>query len=518
MLQLSGQPLSLHEIARIADGVPSGSVRVQIAPAAIAQMDASRAVVRRVAEGCLPVYGINTGFGKLCEVRISNGELARLQLNLVRSHACGLGAPLSEPETRVIVALRANTLALGYSGVRPLVAQTLTLMLNRGVHPVIPSKGSVGASGDLAPLAHLALCVIGEGEAIYRGERMPGRTALERAGIEPVRLEAKEGLALLNGTQALTAVGALALWRATRLAGLADVAGAMTLAALLGTPVAFDQRIHAARPHPGQGIVAARLRALLEGSDVAPDRRTAPARVQDAYSLRCMPQVHGAVRGALRFATNSVEIETGSATDNPLVFAESGAVLSGGNFHGAPLALAFDTAAIALTTLAGVAERRIDRLVNPDLNQGLPAFLAAHPGLSSGFMIAHVAAVSLLNECKVLAHPASVDNVPTSGGQEDHVSMGMTAALKLRTIVENGEYIAAIELLAAAEALRYREAFDPGPELRRVCDAVRAIAPPLGEDRPLSIDIENLARAIREGKFDEWAIPEALPAPVGVLQ
>jgi histidine ammonia-lyase len=518
MLQLSGQPLSLREIAAIA----GSSLQLQIAPSAIAQMDASRDVVRRVAEDPLPVYGINTGFGKLCEVRISNGELARLQLNLVRSHACGLGPPLSEPETRVIMALRANTLALGYSGVRPVVAQTLVLLLNRGVHPVIPSKGSVGASGDLAPLAHLALCVIGEGEAIYRGERMPGLAALERAAIEPLRLHAKEGLALLNGTQALTAVGALALWRATRLAGLADVSGAMTLAALLGTPAAFDQRIHAARPHPGQGTVAARLRALLEGSDVVPGRRTAPARVQDAYSLRCMPQVHGAVRGALRFAANTVEIETGSATDNPLVFtgygAESGEVLSGGNFHGAPLALAFDTAAIALTTLAGIAERRIDRLVNPDLNQGLPAFLAAHPGVGSGFMIAHVAAVSLLNESKVLAHPASVDNVPTSGGQEDHVSMGMTAALKLRTIVDNGEYIAAIELLAAAEALRYRENFEPGPELRRVRDAVRAIAPPLGEDRPLSIDIENLARAIRQGTFDEWAIPESLPAPAGVLQ
>src|ERR1017187_76876 len=518
MLQLSGQPLSLREIAAIA----GSSLQLQIAPSAIAQMDASRDVVRRVAEDPLPVYGINTGFGKLCEVRISNGELARLQLNLVRSHACGLGPPLSEPETRVIMALRANTLALGYSGVRPVVAQTLALLLNRGVHPVIPSKGSVGASGDLAPLAHLALCVIGEGEAIYRGERMPGLAALPRTAIEPLRLHAKEGLALLNGTQALTAVGALALWRATRLAGLADVSGAMTLAALLGTPVAFDQRIHAARPHPGQGVVAARLRALLEGSDVAPDRRTAPARVQDAYSLRCMPQVHGAVRGALRFAANTVEIETGSATDNPLVFAESRsepeAVLSGGNFHGAPLALAFDTAAIALTTLAGIAQRRIARLVNPDLNQRLPAFLAAHPGLGSGFMIGHVAAVSLLNECKVLAHPASVDNVPTSGGQEDHVSMGMTAALKLRTIVENGEYIAAIELLAAAEALRYREPFEPGPELRRVRDIVRTIAPPLGEDRPLSIDIENVARAIRQGKFDEWAIPESLPAPVGVLQ
>ena len=465
-----------------------------------------------------PVYGINTGFGKLCEVRIPDDELGQLQLNLVRSHACGLGAPLSEPETRVIMALRANTLALGYSGVRPIVAHTLVLMLNRGVHPVIPSKGSVGASGDLAPLAHLALCAIGEGEAIYRGERLPGRTALERAGIDPLRLEAKEGLALLNGTQALTAVGALALWRATRLAGLADVAGAMTLAALLGTPVAFDQRIHAARPHTGQGIVAARLRALLDSSDVAPARRTTPARVQDAYSLRCMPQVHGAVRGALRFARSTVEIETGSATDNPLVFPDSGDVLSGGNFHGAPLALAFDSASIALTTLAGIAERRIDRLVNPDLNNGLPAFLAADPGVSSGFMIAHVAAVSLLAECKVLAHPASVDNVPTSGGQEDHVSMGMTAALKLRTVVENGEYLAAIELLTAAEALRYREAFDPGPHLRRVRDVIRAVAPPLAEDRPLSVDIENVARAIREGQFDEWAMPESLPVPIGALQ
>ncbi|MEO8367907.1 MAG: histidine ammonia-lyase [Candidatus Solibacter sp.] len=512
MLQLSGQPLSLPQIASIANETET----LRLAPSALAQMEKSRDTVRRAADAHLPVYGINTGFGKLCEVRIPDADLAQLQFNLVRSHACGVGAPLSEPEARVMLALRANTLALGYSGVRPVVAETLIIMLNRGVHPRIPSKGSVGASGDLAPLAHLALCAIGEGEAFYRGELLPARTALARAGIAPLRLEAKEGLALLNGTQALTAVGALALHRATRLAGLADVSGALTLQALLGTPAAFDQRIHAARPHTGQGIVAAHLRALLAASDVMPDRRTAPAGVQDAYSLRCMPQVHGAVRGALRFAANTVEIETGSATDNPLVFPESGDVLSGGNFHGAPLALAFDSAAIALTTLASIAERRIDRLVNPDLNHGLPAFLSAHPGLGSGFMIPHVTAVALLNECKVLAHPASVDNVPTSGGQEDHVSMGMTAALKLRTIVENGEYIAAIELLTAAEALRYREAFDSGPELRRVREAVRAIAPPLTEDRPLSADIEALARAIRQGAFDEWAIPETTPA--GVLQ
>ena len=516
MILLSGQVLTLREIAAIA----AGAVRVELAPAAARLMETSRHVVRRAIEDHVPVYGINTGFGKLCEVRIPDDAIDRLQLNLVRSHACGLGRPLSEEETRGIMALRANTLALGYSGVRALIPQTLAAMLNRGVHAVIPEKGSVGASGDLPPLAHLALCAIGEGEATYHGRRMPSRDALRLAGIEPIRLQAKEGLALLNGTQALTAVGALALWRAERLAGLADVSGAMSLQALLGTPAAFDQRIHAVRPHPGQAASAAHLRSLLESSDVQPARRTAPARVQDAYSLRCMPQVHGAVRGALAFARATVETETGSATDNPLVFPETGEVLSGGNFHGAPMALAFDTAAIALTTLAGITERRIDRLVNPDLNQGLPAFLAYAPGVSSGFMIAHVAAVSLLNECKVLAHPASVDNVPTSGGQEDHVSMGMTAALKLRGIVENGELIAAIELLTASEALRYREPFETGLQIRQVLETVRAIAPPLAEDRPLSRDIEAVAAVIRQGKFDQWALPELQPAPVpaGVVE
>jgi len=506
MLQLRGQPLALKEIAEIA----SGKVRLELAPAAMAQMEASRRVVRRVAGEHVPVYGINTGFGKLCEVRIADDAIERLQLNLVRSHACGLGRPLSQEETRVVMALRANTLALGYSGVRPLIAEILVAMLDRGVLPVIPEKGSVGASGDLAPLAHLALAIIGEGEVDYQGRRWPSREALRLVRLEPVRLEAKEGLALLNGTQALTAVGGLALWRAWRVAGLADVAGAMSLEALLGTPVAFDQRIHAARPHAGQAVTAARLRSLLEGSDVDPARRRAqgapPARVQDAYSLRSMPQVHGAVRGALAYAREAVETETGSATDNPLVFADTGEVLSGGNFHGAPLALAYDSAAIAMTTLAGIGERRIDRLVNPDLNDGLPAFLASDPGVSSGFMIAQVVAASLLNESKVLAHPASVDSLPTSGGQEDHVSMGMTAATKLRAIVENGEYMVAIELLAAAEALRYREPFEPGPQIRRVVEVVRSLAPPLEEDRPLAGDIEATAAAIRQGRFDEWAV------------
>lgn len=517
-MQLSGQSLTLPELAAIA-----GGIRVELAPAAARRMEASRHVVRHAIQQNSPVYGINTGFGKLCEVRIADDAIDRLQLNLVRSHACGIGRPLSEEETRVIMALRANTLALGYSGVRALIPQSLAAMLNRGVIAVIPEKGSVGASGDLAPLAHLALCMIGEGEAMYQGRPMPSREALALAEIERLHLEAKEGLALLNGTQAMTSVGGLALWRAHRLVGLADVSGAMSLQALLGTPAAFDQRIHAVRPHAGQAASAARLRSLLQNSDVDPARRKTPGRVQDAYSLRCMPQVHGAVRGVLAFARATVEIETGSATDNPLVFPatggpDTGEVLSGGNFHGAPLALAFDSAAIAVTTLAGIAERRIDRLVNPDLNQGLPAFLAASPGISSGFMIAHVAAVSLLSESKVLAHPASVDNVPTSGGQEDHVSMGMTAATKLRGIVENGEYIAAIELLAASQALRYREPFESGPQIRRVLEAIRAIAPPLAEDRPLSRDMEAVAAAIRQGKFDEWAIPEPQPVPVGVLK
>jgi histidine ammonia-lyase len=498
MFDLAGQPLPLEELGAIAFGE-----RVRIAASAIPRMVASLRIVRQVTHDPHPVYGINTGFGKLCDVRIPDEALDRLQLNLVRSHASGIGRPLSEAETRVILALRANTLALGCSGVRPIVAETLCAMVNRGVYPVIPEKGSVGASGDLAPLAHVALCVIGEGEVFYQGRRMASREAFALAGLEPLQLEAKEGLALLNGTQVLTAVGALALWRAHRLIVLADVAGGLTLKALLGNPAAFDARIHAARPHPGQIATAAHLRSLLAGN------HTPPAHVQDAYSLRCMPQVHGTVRGALQFARTAVETETGSATDNPLVFPE-GDVISGGNFHGAPLALAFDMTAIALTTLASIAERRIDRLVNPDLNQGLPAFLAAQPGVSSGFMIAHVAAVSLLNESKVLAHPASIDNVPTSGGQEDHVSMGMTSALKLRQIVENGESIAAIELLTASEALHYREPLEMGSEMRRVLDRVREMAPPLGADRPLSHSIEAVAAAIREGAFDH--------APVEVLQ
>jgi histidine ammonia-lyase len=497
MLTLSGQRLSLEEIAEVA----RGEQHVALSQAARARALESRRVVEQITDSGRVVYGVNTGFGKLSDIKIAPLELRELQLNLVRSHACGVGPALSEAETRAMLLLRANVLALGYSGARPLIIETLLAMLERGVHPLIPEKGSVGASGDLAPLAHLALTVIGEGEAFYQGEKMASIEALGRAGIEPVSLEAKEGLALLNGTQAMAAVGGLALHRAETVARVADVAGAMTLEALRGTPVAFDERIHSARPHPGQMEVAAHLRELLRASEIRASHVENDPRVQDAYSLRCMPQVHGAVRGALTHARETVEIESGSATDNPLVFAGENEVLSGGNFHGAPLALAFDYAAIALTDLMSVTERRIDRLVNPDFNEGLPPFLTAQPGLSSGFMMAQVTAAALLCEARVLAHPASIDNIPTDGGKEDHVSMGMTAATKLRAIVENAEHTLAIELLAAAEGLEYRQPLQPGLGVRRAYEIVRANVPRLTQDRALSKDIQKIAQAIRQREF-----------------
>ncbi|MDX6611810.1 MAG: histidine ammonia-lyase [Blastocatellia bacterium] len=497
-MELDGQRLSLELIARVA----SGNEQITLSSAARERVAQSRAVVEKIlAEGRI-VYGVNTGFGRLSDVHVPPSDLRQLQLNLVRSTACGVGAPLSEAEARAMVLLRANVLARGFSGARPEVVDTLVAMLEHGVTPVIPEKGSVGASGDLAPLAHLALVVIGEGEAFYRGERMSGAAAMQRAGIQPIQLEAKEGLALLNGTQAMSAVGGLALHRANRLAQLADIAGAMTLEALRGTPVPFDERLHDVRPHTGQIEAAAHLRELLRGSQIRESHIRDDPRVQDAYSLRCMPQVHGAVRDALSHAQRVVETETGSVTDNPIVFAETDEVLSGGNFHGAPIAMVLDYAAIALTDLASISERRTERLINPDLNEGLPPFLTTDPGTSSGYMIAQVTAVALLNEMKILAHPASVDNLPTSGGKEDHVSMGMTAATKLRTIVENSEYVIAIELLAAAEGLEYRAPLLPGVGVRRGYEILRRHVPRLTEDRALSNDIEEIAAAIRIGEFD----------------
>jgi len=401
--------------------------------------------------------------------------------------------------------LRANVLTLGFSGIRLEVIELLVAMLNRNVTPMIPEKGSVGASGDLAPLAHLALALIGEGNAFHDGEQMPSADALRLAGLRPVALEAKEGLALLNGTQAMHAVGGLALLRAKRLSRVADVIGAMSLEALKGTPSAFDERIQNARPHLGQIAAAEHLRALLGGSEIRESHKENDPRVQDAYSIRCMPQVHGAARGALAHCEEVFATESASATDNPLVFTEGREVLSGGNFHGAPLALSLDYAAIALTDLMSMSERRTDRLVNPDTSEGLPPFLARRAGMQSGFMIPHVAAVALLAEAKILAHPASVDNLPTSGGKEDHVSMGMTAALKLRTIVENAERLFAIELLTAAAAIDFRRPLRAGAGVEVAYEKLRALAPPLDDDRSMHLEIERVAESIRMGQFDsEW--------------
>ena len=506
-LYLDGRPLTLSEI----NAVAASARPVAITSEALTRVSRSRQVIEEILATDQTVYGVNTGFGKLADVRIPADKLAQLQTNLVRSHACGLGDPLSEPESRAMLLLRANVLAKGHSGVRSSLLELLVAMLNAGVHPIVPCRGSVGASGDLAPLAHLALVVIGEGEAMHHGRRMPGAEALAAAGLRPIQLAAKEGLALLNGTQAMTAVGALTICHALHLAQAADLAGAMSLEALMGTPAAFDPRIHQARPHAGQVASAEHLLSLLEGSEIRESHRhqNDDPRVQDAYCLRCMPQVHGAVRDVLRHVADILETESGSATDNPLVFPDSDVdqkikrqeVISGGNFHGAPLAYAFDYAAIALTDLASIAERRIDRLINPDINEGLPAFLCADAGLSSGYMIAHVTAAALLNECKVLAHPSSTDSVPTSGGKEDHVSMGMTGALKLRQITQNLEFILAIEMMCAAQGLDYRAPLKPSPTVARAHAAIRAVVPHLDEDRIPAPDIEAVADLLREGKF-----------------
>ncbi|MDR3792570.1 MAG: histidine ammonia-lyase [Terracidiphilus sp.] len=505
-ITLAGQPLTLAEL----EGVSAKGWPVRVDGGALRLVAEGRAWIERILATGQTVYGVNTGFGRLADVRVPNESLRELQINLVRSHAGGVGQPMSVAEARAMVLLRANVLAKGASGCRPELVELLAVLLNAGVTPVIPEKGSVGASGDLAPLAHLALVVVGEGEAFYKGERMAGGEALQRAGLKPMVLEVKEGLALLNGTQAMTAVGGLAVARARRLVQIADLAGAMSLEALQGTPSAFDERIHAVRPHAGQMATAEHLRELMRDSEIREAHREHDTRVQDAYCLRCMPQVHGAVRGALEHVAGVLEVESGSATDNPLVFPEHGretmnhGVLSGGNFHGAPLAYAFDYAAIVMTDLAGITERRIDRLLNPDINEGLPAFLSPHAGLSSGFMIAQIVSAALVNECQVLAHPSSVGTIPTSGGKEDHVSMGMTGALKLRGIVDNVERVVGIELMCAAQGVEFRQPLKPAKAIGEACAVVREVVPRLEADRVLAPEIAAMAAAVREGKFDAW--------------
>lgn len=497
-LALSGNDLTLGQLYQV---VLEG-FEVTLAPEAVARMDASQAVVERLSTGDVAAYGINTGFGALATVRIQPEQIRELQLNLVRSHACGVGAPLAEDETRAMILLRANALAKGFSGVRPVVVETLLAMLNRGVLPVIPSQGSVGASGDLAPLAHLALVAIGEGEAIYKGATLPGGDALKQADIIPLKLEAKEGLALLNGTQGMLALLALAIRDAEILIDTADVAAALSLDALRGSPAAFDERISRIRPYPGQTATARNLTRLNRGSEIRESHRSAQTdtRVQDAYSLRCTPQVHGAVRDSLSQARTTLSIELNSATDNPLVFADSGEVLSGGNFHGQPLAMAADQIAIALATLAGICERRVEHMTNPHTSL-LPAFLTADPGLNSGFMIAQVVAASLASELKALATPHSVDSIPTSGDQEDYVSMGMSASRRLQRMLDALRNVITIELLAACQGIDFQAPLQTGIEARKAYALVRSVSRVVDKDRALAPDIAAVAQLVAKGEF-----------------
>ncbi len=503
-LEINGNHLTFEQL----DTVVFAGAAVALAPGARERMKASRAVVEQLADSGTTAYGVNTGFGELAEVRISADQIRRLQLNLVRSHACGVGPPLSEAETRAVILLRANALAKGLSGVRPIVVDVLCALLNRRVHPVIPSQGSVGASGDLAPLAHLAQVVIGEGEAIAGGEKLPGDEALRRAGIAPLALEAKEGLSLLNGTQGTLALLCLALREAQVLADTADVAAALSLDALRGSPSAFDPRIARARPYPGQDISARNLLRLNRGSQIRESHRSAERdpRVQDAYSLRCAPQVHGAVRQAIAQVRETAAVELNSATDNPLVFiaegvaAGQGEIISGGNFHGQPLAMAADQLAVACATLAGISERRIEHMTNPHTSL-LPAFLTADPGLNSGFMLAQVAAAALAGETKALATPHSVDSIPTSGGQEDYVSMSMSAARRLRPMLDNLRNILAIELLAACQGIDLLAPLRTGTEAQKAYALVRSVSPKLEADRALAPDIAAVAALIANAAF-----------------
>ncbi|HUR37075.1 MAG TPA: histidine ammonia-lyase [Terriglobales bacterium] len=526
-LHINGNDLTLADLRDVVyDRRP-----VLLDPDARERVERARAIVDDLVANDRLAYAITTGVGMLSDVRISGDQNRELQVNLLRSHAVGVGEPLSQRETRAMILLRANSLAKGFSGVRPDVINTLCEMLNRGVHPIIPSQGSVGASGDLAPLAHLALVLIGEGEAMVadttrspgkperRGKKMSGAAALKAAQIKPLVLEAKEAISLINGTQAMLAVGALSLLSAEVLADSADVIGALSLDALKGTAAAFDERIHTARPHAGQSLVAANLRRMLEGSALRESHKDC-GRVQDAYSLRCIPQVHGAVRDTLAFCRKVFETEMNSAVDNPLVFPTEkkiggpkptigqtppaeGDIVSGGNFHGEPVAFALDYLAIVLTALAGISERRVERLVNPALSEGLPPFLADGAGLNSGFMMPQVTAAALVSENKGLAHPASVDSITTSGNKEDYVSMGMGGAIKLKRVVVNTRNVLAIEATAAAQALDLRAPLTTSKRGQSAHAAIRSVTARVVADRVLAGDFVKVADLIESGKVAE---------------
>jgi histidine ammonia-lyase len=497
MIHLDGHSLAIDAVIRIAAGEPAA-----LAPDAARRVEGARAVVDRHAADARPTYGINTGFGALAETTIDPGALSLLQVNLLRSHAAGVGEPLPISVVRATMALRANVLAKGYSGIGLSTLEALLALLNRRVHPVVPSRGSVGASGDLAPLAHLALVLIGEGQATVGddGRALPGIEALGAAGLSPVVLGPKEGLALINGTQPSAALAVMALVGAERLARAADVAVALSIDALRGSVHPFEARIHEARPYRGQQDAAASVRALLAGSAINRSHEGC-GRVQDAYSLRCAAQVHGAARDALGFARSLLAIEANAATDNPMVFADTGDIVSGGNFHGAPVALAADVQAMAVTTLATISERRSDRLLNPVLSD-LPAFLTPNSGLQSGYMMAQVTAAALTSELKTLAHPAGTDSIPTSANREDHVSMSMGAALKADRAVALATRVVAIELLCAAQAIDLLAPLATSPPLQRVHARIRSEVPPLTADRPPAPDIERIAALIARGTFD----------------
>ncbi len=499
-LVLNGHELSLEELEA---GVHEPCASVRLAPEAEEAVRRSRAFVESLLTESNQIYGVTTGFGRLAEVVIPPVQRTQLQHNLVRSHSAGVGRCLAAQEVRAIMIIRANALARGHSGCRLAVVERLLDYLNLGIHPRVPEAGSVGASGDLAPLAHIALALMGEGEVELGGEIRPTDQALRELDMRPLALMEKEGLALINGTQATTGLGILSFLRASRALDSAEVAGAMTLEGLRGTPEAFRVEAQAVRPHPGQATTAEHLRWLLRDSEIRESHRYGDPRVQDAYSIRCMPQVHGAAREVMAYVHRILETEANSTTDNPLVLPDAGAVLSAGNFHAQVVAQALDFLAIALADLAAISERRIERLLNPDLSGGHEPFLARDPGLESGFMIAQVTAVDLLAEMRILAHPASVDSVPTSAGQEDHVSMGMTAARKLRRSVECLEYVLGIEILCGAQALENLKPLRPGAGVEEAFRKVREKIPPLTEDRVLSGDMERAAQMIRRGAFSD---------------
>ncbi len=490
---INGNDLRLKDIVNVA----RNNYQVELSEEAIKRVEKSRGIVDKIVEEDRVVYGITTGFGKFSDVSISGEDCKTLQRNLIISHACGFGNSLDTDIVRTIILLRANALSKGYSGIRLSTLQTLVAMLNKGVHPVIPEKGSLGASGDLAPLSHMVLPMLGEGEAEYQGKIISGREAMNKAGIEVVQLIAKEGLALINGTQVMTAVGALALWDGINLIKSGDIAAALTVEALRGIRDAFDLRTHNIRPHEGQIETAKNILALVDGSSLVTSQ--GEIRVQDAYTLRCIPQIHGASKDALNYAKHKVEIEINSVTDNPIV-TEEGDVISGGNFHGQPMALTFDFLGIAMSEIANVSERRLERLINYQLND-LPAFLVKHGGLNSGFMITQYAAAALVSENKILAHPASVDSIPSSANQEDHVSMGTIAARKARDIIRNAERVVATEILAACQAIDFREDYTLGKGTKVAYESVRNVVNFIENDVVMYKEIDKVTDLLRSGEL-----------------